>query len=130
MTAPDRRFHLGEILTAATGIYLCPNGLDGFRQFVRHVTGEAHLTHQLGRAGQDIAPHIREQFPWIAEIGDIPPITSEADGLAFLAETAAKYGEYHEVTPMPPGMYVAREPIAEFREMAPHTEIIAVEVDL
>lgn len=119
MTAtPAPRFHIGEILTAATGIYLCPNGLEGFDKLVAHVTGQAHLTHQLGRAGQDIAPHIREQFPWIAEIV-VPPIADETEGHAFLATVAARHGEYHEVAPLPFGAYVGREPIAEFMEMRP-----------
>lgn len=111
-----RRFHLGEILTATTGIYLCPDGLDGFIKLVDYVTGQIHFDHQLGRAGQDIAPYIRGQLPWTAEI-TVPPIADETEGRVFLAEVADRYGEFHVLEPMPEGMYVGREPIAELREM-------------
>jgi hypothetical protein len=48
--------------------------------------------------------------------------------MAWLSRVADAHGEYHDVEPMPFGMYVGREPIAELREMAPHAQIIGVEV--
>ena len=47
----------------------------------------------------------------------------------WLASAVAEFGERHEVTQMPLGAYVGREPLSELREMAPHAEIITVQLD-
>jgi hypothetical protein len=112
-----RRFHIGEILTVTTGTYLTPTGLTGVQRLLRHLTGAPHMTHQIGRAIEDVEPYLREQFPWINEITIPSIITNEAEGTAFLAVLAAKYGEYHEVAPLPPGTYTPREPISEYLDM-------------
>lgn len=59
-------------------------------------------------------------------------VDTETTGLnviAWLAVATAKYGEMHDVTAMPEGSYVGREPIAELREMAPHMVVLPVVID-
>lgn len=125
---PARAFHVGEILTVATGTFVSPTGMGGVYNLLRHITGEDHMTHQLLRAIRELEPYLRERFPWINSV-TFPRITNEAEGRAFLAAVAAEHGEYHEVPPLPFGAYVGREPIAEFREKNPNVQIIGVEID-
>jgi hypothetical protein len=58
----------------------------------------------------------------------IPKLSGEAEVLAWLAVATAQWGEYHEVAPMPFGMYMGREPLSELFAMAPHMKIIPIEL--
>lgn len=120
-----RTFHIGEIITVAAGTFVSPTGMDGIYQLVDHVTGETHMTHQLPRASRELQPVLREWFPWLNTI-QIPPISNEREGRAFLADVAVVHGEYHEVPTLPAGVYVAREPLAEFRAMNPTAQITPI----
>jgi hypothetical protein len=121
------RFHLGDLLSITSGVLVSPSHIGGVYQVIDGITGQAHLTHQLPRASEEIRPYLLEQLPFLADV-DVPRgFSSEAEVITWLAEATAQYGEYHEVTPMPFGAYVGREPIAELQEMAPGMEIIQVD---
>lgn len=123
----DNRFHLGDLLSVVTGVLLSPDLIGGVYRIVDHVTGVAHMTHQLGRAAEEIRPYLLEQHPWLKDV--CPPADADpSDLMAWLSWAVGEYGEYHEVVPMEFGRYVGREPLAELREMAPHMPIIAVEL--
>jgi hypothetical protein len=124
----SERFHLGDLLTVTTGLLLSPDHVGGLYRIVDHVAGQPHLTHQLGRAADEIKPFLLEQHPWLADI-TVPgsSFTDEPSVIEWLSRAVAVYGEYHDVAPMPFGQYVGREPLAELREMAPHLQIITVE---
>lgn len=133
MTA--RSFHIGDLLTVVDGRLVSPNHIGGVYEVVDFVTGQQHMTHQLGRAAQVVKPWLLEQHPWLTDVEfsyEIPDGASNEQAgdiiATWLAGEAAVWGEFHEVEPMPFGAYVGREPIAELREMAPHAEIISVEL--
>ncbi|MEU0515611.1 hypothetical protein [Amycolatopsis sp. NPDC006125] len=121
------RFHLGHLLSITTGVMLSPDGVGGIYRIIDHTTGQPHMTHQLPRAAEEIAPYLTEQHPWLAEI-TCGGFDNEADYHGWMDEQVARYGEWHAVTPMPPGQYVGRNPLEELREMAPGVPIIAVEM--
>jgi hypothetical protein len=132
----SRSFHIGDLITVVTGRLVSPNHIGGVYDVCDYVTGEAHMTHQLPRAVKVVGPWLVEQHPWLADV-EVPAFDIPADAdrdesmrivLAWVAQVAAERGEYHEVRPMPLGSYVGREPIAELREMAPHAQIITVEL--
>jgi hypothetical protein len=131
MTA--RTFHLGDLLSITDGKLVSPRHMDGVYDIVDFVTGEQHFTHQLIRASGVVKTWLLNQHPWLADVDvdfDIPKgaTSDEAKAIvdAWLTEAVDKHGERHPVEPMPFGMYVGREPIAELRELAPHAQIIAV----
>lgn len=124
-----RTFHLGDLITVVTGHLVSPNHIDAVYDVCDFVTGEAHMTHQLPRASRAITPWLVEQHPWLADI-KVPDFAGadERAVFAWLDEQVARYGQQHEVTAMPPGMYVGREPIGELREMAPQAAMITIVV--
>lgn len=136
MTAA-KKFHLGDLLSITTHALVSPRHMAGVYDICDFVTGEAHMTHQLIRAAGVVGPWLIEQHPWLKDIEapafGIPAGASSEEAGAVVAEwvaaVAAEHGEWHDVAPMPFGMYVGQEPIAELQEMAPHAQIIAVEVD-
>lgn len=125
----SREFHIGDLLSITTGRLVSPRHIGGVYDIIDFITGVAHMTHQLPRAGEAIKPRLLQQHPWLADI--TVPDGLERDEVfgPWLAEIVAKHGETHLVTAMPFGEYVGREPIAELREMAPNTPIIAVVAD-
>lgn len=131
-----RAFHLGDLITVVTGRLVSPGHMGAVYEVCDFVTGEAHMTHQLPRASKTVTPWLLEQHPWLADIEvpdfDFPSGISQDDAgrivADWLAGPVAQHGEQHEVTAMPFGMYVGRDPIVEIREMAPHAEVITVEM--
>lgn len=130
-----RSFHIGDLLTVSDGRLVSPNHIGGVYEVVDFVTGQQHMTHQLGRAAEAIRPWLLGQHPWLADVQFtyvIPDGASNeqaADIIAtWLAGEAAVHGEFHEVEPMPFGGYVGRDPIAELVEMVGPDRVIAVEL--
>jgi len=124
----SERFSLGTLLTISSGTFLTEMG-EVYR-VVDHVTGTAHLTHQLGRAADEIKPWILRQHPWLADEALVLPDDIEGEGpvLAWLADKAAVYGDDFPVEPMPEAMYQAKDPMIELRLMVgPDKPIIEVE---
>lgn len=108
-------FHIGEILTAITGTYICPTGMAGVYAVIEWVTGERHEAHQLGRAADELRAEFHRQLPWLAQV-TIPPFQGKPAGLAVLDQLAAEYGEYHRLERLPFGAYVGREAFREAQE--------------
>ena len=122
----SERFHIADLLTTVTGRLL--GDMDGLYRVCDVVTGVSHMTHQLPRASEVVAPWLLEQHPWLADVTVPDDLSGELPVRAFVAGLAAQHGEWHEVEPMPFGMYVGRDPMAELREMAPHAEVFEVPV--
>lgn len=125
----SKSFHLGDLLSVTTERLVSPDHMNGVYRVVDFVTGVEHLTHQLPRAVRVVAPWLLEQHPWLSDIPVPDGLNGKDAVVSWLALVAAKFGEFHEVAPMPFGMYVGREPIAELRELAPNAEIIVVRDD-
>lgn len=123
----SERFHLGDLLSVTDGRLVSPDHIHGVCRILDFVTGEAHMTHQLPRGAKVVKPWLLEQHPWLEDIPVPDGLNSKDAVMSWLAPVTAKFGEFHEVEPMPFGLYVGREPIAELREMAPNAEIIVVE---
>lgn len=123
-----KRFHLGDLLSVSTGRLVSPRHMAGVHELMEHLAGHPVWTHQLIRLAGPAALAIVEQFPWLAEINKPTHITSDQDATAWLAPLIERYGEWHDVEPMPSGMYERRDPIEELAEVAPHVQVIAVVV--
>lgn len=126
MPEPEHQpYSVGAVLSVLAGRLLCPIRevyavLDG-------VTGVPHMTHQLGRAAEEVRPHVAAACPGLAAV-EVPELSSADSVAAFVASLAPEFGTQQEVPPMPPGEYVPRDPIAELREMTGSDNVIVAVV--
>lgn len=137
-----KQFHLGDVLSIATGRLVSPRHVDGLYDVLGFMTGEELWTHQLPRAGRICETNLKEQFPQFAgseiesAIADLDNRlegkTSREDGSRIVAEWLAdqvqQFGEMFEVKPLPAGVYTAQDPVAEAVEMVGPEKVIAVSV--
>lgn len=124
--AQSRAFHLGDLVSVITHRLVSPDHIGGVYNVVDYVTGQAHMTHQLPRAIDEIAPWLIDQHPWLALVSVPDWVCDKPTVDRWLSAEVAIRGEYHEVLPMPLGMYAGRDPIAEMQELAPHAQVIGV----
>jgi len=127
-----RAFHLGDVLTITTGALVSPRHMDGVYDILNWMTGDSLFTHQLPRAMDECQGPLLAQHPDLAAIV-LPDFGGSRDDVkaavyAWLAEQVAVYGETREVTPLDPADHTRMDPFTELRKMAPHAEIITVEV--
>jgi len=122
-----KSFHIGDLISVVTHRLVSPDHIGGVYNVVDYVTGEEHMTHQLPRVVDVVAPWLVGQHPWLGDIEVPAGLRGEEDVYQWLAQAVAEHGERHEVKPMPFGMYVGREPIAEFREKNPNATVIEIE---
>lgn len=123
-----KSFHLGDILSITTGRLVSPDHMDGIYRIIDYMTGVPHFTRQLPRGAEACKPHLFEQHSWLS--GVIPPVQfrDKTHVDTWLSEMVGRYGERHEVAPIPAGAYVGREPISELAEMVGPEKVIVVEV--
>jgi len=122
-----RMFHLGDVLTITTGRLVSPRHVDGIYDILNFMTGDNLFTHQLPRASEECQGPLLAQHPDLAEI-EVPELDGEAEAITWLAVQVARYGETREVAPLAAGEHTCIDPLTEIRKMAPHAEIITVEV--
>lgn len=118
-----RTFHLGDILTVATGRFCTPNGMDGIYDLCAWMTGDKPMTHQLPRMSRECEPAIYEQHPDLRAI-TVPKFEGAADGMAWLGRMVEQYGERRTITPMAAVDHTSIEPVAEMRMMNPTAELV------
>lgn len=123
---PSKTFHLGDLITVTTGRLVSPRRVEGVYDVVDFVTGQSHMTHQLPRASDEVKPELLRQHPFLADITVPDDLGDETEVWLWLSAQVAEHGEWFEVDALPEGAYVGREPVAEFREMAANTPIIAI----
>lgn len=122
----SRAFHLGDLVSVVTHCLVSPDHIGGVYNVVDYVTGEDHMTHQLPRVVDVVAPWLIDQHPWLALVSVPDWVRDRPTVDRWLSGEVAIHGEYHEVKPMPFGAYVGREPIAELREKSPNAIIVGI----
>lgn len=125
-----KTFHLGDILTITTGCLVSPRHIGGVYDILNFMTGDNLMTHQLPRASEECQGPLLAQHPDLAAIvppGDFGP-DAKAGVEAWLAEQVAVYGEAREVAPLAAGEHAHIDPFTELHQMAPHAEVIVVEL--
>ena len=92
-----RDFHLGDILSVTTGRLVSPRHMEGVYDILNFMTGNNLFTHQLPRAGREMAPRLLAQHPDLREVtGDDVTPENHAE---WLERQVAKYGETRPVRP-------------------------------
>jgi hypothetical protein len=104
MNQQTKDFHIGALLTVATGKFLTLGGLKELYEIYSFMTGEDLFTHQLPRAMEQCQPVLLEQYPQFKNI-DVPALnkTNIGDWLKIQAE---QFGEI-----LPVKQLVNHEPI-------------------
>jgi len=118
-----RDFHIGDVLSAATGILVSPDHIAGVYRILDFMTGESLMTHQLPRASRECEPSLRAQHPELCAVA-IPTIDSKESALAFLETLYPRFGERVAVTPLDPADHTSIDPIAEIKMINPNAKII------
>ncbi len=95
--------HLGDILTLILGKQLSPSapGLSGPLALMDHVYGHKAPVSAIRPAMAITAEHLRTEFPALAELS----LPDGADRTAWLAVQVERFGEQHEVRPIPSAEY-------------------------
>jgi hypothetical protein len=116
------------ILTVTTGRLVSRRHVDGIYDILNFMTGDNLFTHQLPRGMDECAPSLRVQFPDLAAVEVPEGVNSEETVYAWLDGQVAIHGETREVVPLRAEEHTYIDPITEIRKMAPHAEVIAIEV--
>lgn len=122
-----RSFHLGDVLSVATGILVSLRGIGAVYDVCNFMTGDKLFTHQLPRASQECAPEIYRQHPDLHAIArpNFSGVTdAEAAVKEWLAEQAARFGEYRELAPLASGDHTVIDPLDELAMAYPNVKVI------
>jgi hypothetical protein len=123
-----RAFHIGDILTITTGRLVSPSHIDGVYAILNWMTGDNLFTHQLPRGMDECAPSLRAQFPDLADV-EVPDDFGGYDGVrAWVEQQAIIHGDTREVAPLAAAEHTHIDPVTEMRKVAPHAEIVTIEV--
>lgn len=122
-----KTFHLGAILSVATGIMLAAKFAD-VHELLDHMTGDTLFTHQLPRACGECAPELLRQLPDLAGI-EVPQFASPQDYMDWLDMQVIRYGAFHEVQPLKSADHTVIDPLAELAMVAPHMTVIPVAIN-
>jgi len=90
-------FHLGDMLTLATGVLLAPTGLTGYEALLAHLLGrEMENDADAIESAQGARNELFNQHPWLVMV--VPPATTDANELVtwFAHQVVERHG-YHEV---------------------------------
>lgn len=118
-------FHIGDLLTAYTGMLLSPSGFDGTLKILSHLTGDEIMHHQVPAAIDAVHESLVRQHPWLADV-TIPKFDGET-AKAWLEEVAVERGQQHPVTAVPQ-TWGQHDPIADLLDMNPNARVIGIAV--
>lgn len=131
MTAPQdapkqpRTFPTDVIISAATG-RLVTRHFSEVHRLVEHMAGGPVWTHQLPDAMDALAPGLRGQLPWLAEVAPPEEFRDEAHVFSWAAEQAGRHGAEHEVAVIEGGW--SRDPIADLVDRVGAERVLPVVV--
>ena len=106
-------FSLGAVLSVITGRLLTE--MSEVQALLDHMTGDVLFTHQIPRAMDECQPHLRRQHPDLAALA-VPEFDGERHVRLWVQGQVATFGTQRDVEPLPEGVHVYRDPIAELVE--------------
>lgn len=126
-----RQFHIGAIVSAATGILMPTPGyshpIAAVYEILNFMTGDSLFTHQLPRVGREVQPYLLEQHPFLRDVCN-EDIAGDKCTAALKALVEA-HGEFLPVRPMHPEDHEVIDPIAELVHMNPTAQVIVINAD-
>ncbi len=121
-------FHIGDIISAATGVLVSPRHIDGVYDILGFMTGESLFTHQLPRVGREAESVLLRQHPELAAAFEETKQVTRENWKEMLDGWVARYGEMLPVEPFTVDEHEYREPISELAEKVHPSKIIAVKI--
>lgn len=121
-----REFHIGDVLSAATGTLVSPRHIGGLYDILGWMVGESLMTHQLVRVSHECEPALRAQHPDLTSEPIPDWINSEETCHRFLESLYPKYGETVTVERLNPVDHTDIDPLDELRMIRPDAKIIVV----
>lgn len=116
-----RKFHVAALVSVYTGILIpVPDTeypIDGVTDLLCYMTNDSLFSHQLSRAKVEVAPYLREAFPWLEETMVLKQTVTTENWRTARSILVEKYGEFHEVRPMHPEDHEQIHPIDEWCDM-------------
>ncbi|EKE13278.1 MAG: hypothetical protein ACD_13C00045G0002 [uncultured bacterium] len=94
-----KKFHLGDILSITTDQLVSPSRMGGVYNILNFMTGHDLMTHLLPHAIEECQSYLLDAMPWLKEI-DTSGLNEE-NYEEWMDEMIKKYGEYHDVSPIP-----------------------------
>ncbi len=92
-------FHIGDIISAATGVLVSPRHTDGVYDILGFMTGESLFTHQLPRVGREAESVLLRQHPELAAAFEETKQVTRENWKEMLDGWVARYGEMLPVEP-------------------------------
>lgn len=122
-----KAFHFGTVLTILTGRLLSPNGIDDVYDVLNFMTADNLMTHQLPEASETCRPYLQEQLDYIPimKVRSFEGMSAE-DVLRWRDSVSDMFDLWHEVAPLPPGVWADHDPIADLRKMTGVPIVIVV----
>jgi hypothetical protein len=111
----SKKFHIGDLLSITTGKLVSPRHMEGIYDILNFMTSDNLFTHQLPRACEECKPFLLEQMPWLSEI-TAEKVNSD-NWESWLAKMVEKYGESHEIKPIPTNSHKKINPLTELQKM-------------
>lgn len=136
MKEKTKTFDLADVLTITTGKLVSKRHMDGVYGLLGFMTGENLFTHVLGRAADICNPWLIPQLPAdipnsdnLAELEDMPNVSTKEKLAAFLKPLEEKYGNSFELKALPKGIWESKNPLEELASiMSEDQELFAVTI--
>ncbi len=120
----SRAFDIGDVLSVTTGVLVSERGMEAVYDILNFLTGDNLLTHQLGRAADEMRSVIFRQHRALANIS--------ADGVtrdnwrAWLADQKTRYPTTYVLVPAKGHEHESIDPLSELAEHVHPSRIIVV----
>lgn len=128
-TLEQRRFHLGDIISAAFGVLVSPRHMDGVYDTLNFLTGDSLYTHQLPRACRTVQPYVLDQHPQLAPLAEAVKDVTPENWRIWLDDQIAKYGEYLELQPVPQKAWLHVDALTEAKLIIGKDRVIPIQID-
>jgi hypothetical protein len=96
-------FHLGDLLSMTTGRMLSPHGMDSVQRLLGHLVNAELSALEVPFVSAEMKHPLREhlyrQYPWLSGLQPPVEVKDPVALLAWLSDTAAVHGAYHQVLP-------------------------------
>lgn len=122
-----KSFHVGDIVSVATGVLVSPRHIGGVCDLLNYLTGDEIYTHQIPRVCQEVIPWLHCQFPWLEKL-DYSGV-NETNWQEWLSGMVSMHGETHYVSPLPEDWHTHIDPVEEAGAMLGDARVIVVDPD-
>ena len=123
MTEP-RDFHIGDIVSAGTGMLVSPRHIEGVYDILNFMTGESLFTHQLPRVCRESTPVLLRQHLSLSETFEEARQVNPDNWRIWLEKWINRHGETLPISPMTNDDHESIDALSELSEHVHPDKII------